>query len=296
MSAPRQLLVSHCNAPGGLTLVDLEAWMAPGMNDEADCLHLLYDGDVRGVCRAGDRWFGVNAAGELLAIDLEGRQVQPSRQLPGAEGAHDLKYHEGHFYVAAVKGNCIIRFTPDGEEVDRFTLLPPTPDERGVGQDDTHLNSFCLDGDRVYFSHFSSTREPRRTKRHRLTWKRDGFLRSMAWDEGLTQLLAHPLRQPHSLQVHDGTLWFVESFAGTVRTLDLATGLCTSVFETRGYPRGLVVDLVGGQLWLGVSAPRRSVAPDPTDRSELLRIELSSGEVTHRLALPAPESYDVVSV
>ena len=83
--------------------------------------------------------------------------------------------------------------------------------------------------------------------------KRDG---GILMDVRSNQIIARGLSMPHSPRWHDGRLWLLESGAGTIGTLDPASGRYRPIAELPGYTRGL--SFHGPLAFVGLSQVRES--------------------------------------
>jgi uncharacterized protein (TIGR03032 family) len=70
------------------------------------------------------------------------------------------------------------------------------------------------------------------------------------------KVLADGLSMPHSPRWYQGQLWYLESGAGQLCTMDLATGAKTVVAEVPGFTRGL--DFCGQYAFIGLSQVRET--------------------------------------
>jgi uncharacterized protein (TIGR03032 family) len=83
--------------------------------------------------------------------------------------------------------------------------------------------------------------------------KRDG---GVLIDVPSNQIIARGLSMPHSPRWYDGRLWLLESGAGSIGTVDPASGRYRSIAELPGYTRGL--SFHGPLAFVGLSQVRES--------------------------------------
>jgi hypothetical protein len=282
------LLVSHCNENGGLSIVDTggrarhRGKVSPTK---------FYDVPTTGLCRAGGQIHAVTGDGQVLAVFPSTGKVERLFHL-ASRGHHDLEVNDGYFFTAAVCGNKVIKVNMSGFVADQFVLFPPTLNEDGEPDDNAHLNSIAFHDELMFFSHFSDTPVPRREKRLGLSWRRDSFIKTYDWTSSEISVVLHPLRQPHSLTMHDGCLWFTESFAGLVRRYDIRTRVAESLFETGEFCRGLAIDTGKGLMYIGLSRARNKATE--VKRSSVLVIDMTSWSIVRKIEFQAPEIYDIL--
>src|SRR5262249_58151377 len=72
------------------------------------------------------------------------------------------------------------------------------------------------------------------------------------------EIIARGLSMPHSPRWYDGRLWILESGAGNLSLVDLATGKLETVAQLPGFTRGL--DFYGPLAFVGLSKVRDSAA------------------------------------
>jgi hypothetical protein len=263
-----------------------------------------FETGAAGIARLGDDLLVGCQAGGVVRY---GADLRPVTTLPtaGARNLHSIFYRpeEHALYVVSAHNDTLFRYRLDdagtkvisGEEI-----YCADPERRG--QDRYHLNSVTEWRGALYVTMFGPANGP--THLHR----RHGSV--VRVDDGET--VAKDLYHPHSLYVHDGDLFVVESQARTLRRIGGREPCEWAI--ARGYPRG-VVAADETHLWVGVSALRREsnslgtpnviTSTEPTDfMTRLVEIDLTTGatgreidlsllaaEVFELRALPHPERF-----
>jgi uncharacterized protein (TIGR03032 family) len=119
-----------------------------------------------------------------------------------------------------------------------------------VPEDRCHLNGLGLvDGQVRYVTALGETNTAAGWRAN----KRNG---GILMDVPSNQIIARGLSMPHSPRWYDGRLWLLESGAGTIGTVDPASGQYRPIAELPGYTRGL--SFHGPLAFVGLSQVRES--------------------------------------
>lgn len=119
------------------------------------------------------------------------------------------------------------------------------------------------------------------------------------------EIVARGLSMPHSPRWHEGKLYVLNSGAGELGTIDLASGKFESICLCPGYARGLA--MIGDFAVIGLSTCRENrtfsglslddvlSAKEVQPRCGLLVVDLRTGDIAHSLTLEGivRELYDV---
>jgi len=117
-------------------------------------------------------------------------------------------------------------------------------------EDRCHLNGLGLVDGRVrYVTALGETNTPGGWRAN----KRDG---GVLIDVPSNEILVRGLSMPHSPRWYDGRLWLLQSGAGSIGTVDLASGRYQPIAELPGYTRGL--SFHGPLAFVGLSQVRES--------------------------------------
>lgn len=122
------------------------------------------------------------------------------------------------------------------------------------------------------------------------------------------EIVCRGLSMPHSPRLHDGRLWVLNSGAGELGTVDLATGRFEPVAFCPGYLRGLA--FVGPYALVGLSEPRgsrtfdglplqdRLAAAKVGARCGIYVVDMRTGDIAHWLRIEGivKELYDVIAL
>jgi uncharacterized protein (TIGR03032 family) len=184
--------------------------------------------------------FGVTLFADAPALAGDVFQDQPTRYdalyLPrgtyhtGELSTHDLAYAADGLWLVNTRFSCLARLS----EAFSFVPLwkPPFVSEM-VPEDRCHLNGMCVvDGLPSYVTCLGESDAVE-------GWRENRSTGGVIVDVQSGTIVARGLSMPHSPRWHAGRLWFLNSGAGEVCTLDPATGQSTVVFELAGYLRGL---------------------------------------------------------
>lgn len=166
-------------------------------------------------------------------------------------------------------------------------------------EDRCHMNGLAMDGGKPkYVSAVSRSDVADGWRDHR----RDGGI-VMDIDSG--EIVAEGLSMPHSPRLHGGTLWVLNSGAGSFGYIDIDSGKFEAVTFLPGYGRGLA--FVGDYAVVGLSRPRHGgsfsglslddnlAARHAIAQSGMQIIDLRTGDVAHWLRVEGlvEELYDV---
>jgi len=118
-------------------------------------------------------------------------------------------------------------------------------------EDRCHLNGLAMrDGRPRYVTALAQTDTPN-------GWRELKGTSGVIVDVDTSEILTEGLSMPHSPRWHDGRLWFLESGKGTLATVDIPTGMVTTVAILPGFTRGL--SFIGPYAFVGLSQVRESV-------------------------------------
>ncbi len=158
---------------------------------------------------------------------------------------HELAYGSAGLWVVNTRFSCLC--TLDGER--NFVPRWRPRFVSGLAPEDRcHLNGLAMDAGRPRFvtAHGRSD-DP-------AGWRRDKAGGGVVVDVESGEVAAHGLAMPHSPRWHGGRLWVLESGAGTLGVVDLATGRVEPVAALPGFTRGL--DFAGPYAFVGLSQVR----------------------------------------
>jgi uncharacterized protein (TIGR03032 family) len=173
---------------------------------------------------------------------------------------------------------------------------------RLAAEDRCHLNGLALrEGRPAFATAVSATDVHEGWREHR----RDG---GVVLDVATGEVVARGLSMPHSPRLHAGRLYVLNSGAGELGVIDLASGRFEPVCFCPGYARGLAI--VGDHAVIGLSACReqRTFAGLPLDEALAAKnlqprcgvqvVDLRTGDVVHSLTLTGVvrELYDVAAL
>ncbi len=254
-----RLLVSCCNADGGLMTVETETGAA----------ERLLDGDLRGIAVTSGRVI-VGEANGLIELD---RSFQAIRRLDlcGAD-VHGLFARDGLLYVCTTGWNAVAVLDLHSLSMVGEMRIPGTEAHQG---DVNHISSIWVERDLCYLSvhHWSGS-----------VSERPGAI--VALDRRGNRLLQQRCLQdvpaPHSVVLSEKDLYYFASLDQALyRNGD-------AVLRFRGYPRGLAMD--GSRIYAGQS--RFRYGPVIEAGCGLVVVERGSGE-TRFIPLPAEEVFEV---
>ncbi|MBD2153422.1 TIGR03032 family protein [Leptolyngbya sp. FACHB-16] len=158
---------------------------------------------------------------------------------------HDLAFGKDGLWLVNTRFSCLAALSEDFNFVPRWhpsfiTELAP--------EDRCHLNGLAIvEGQPKYVTALGATDIAGGWREHKAT---GGILIDVESNE----LLLQGLCMPHSPRWHDGYLWFLNSGAGEVCRLDVATGDVETVCVLPGFLRGL--ECIGSYALVGLSQIR----------------------------------------
>ena len=181
-------------------------------------------------------------------------------------------------------------------------LWKPSFVSRLAPEDRCHLNGLAMrDGKPAYVTCVAATDIVDGWREHRTG---GGIVVDIASGE----IVCRGLSMPHSPRLHEGRLWVLNSGAGELGTVDLATGRFEPVAFCPGYLRGLA--FMGPYALVGLSEPRgnrtfaglplqdRLAAANVGPRCGVYVIDTRTGDIAHWLRLEGVvnELYDVIAL
>jgi uncharacterized protein (TIGR03032 family) len=160
---------------------------------------------------------------------------------------HEMAWVEEELWIVNTFFSCLCTLDPTYSFVPRWhpSFLPaPAPG------DHCHLNGLAAAEGKVrYVTALGDTVTPEGWR----PTKADG---GILLDVASGALICRGLSMPHSPRVYGGQLWILESGAGQLQTIDLATGARTVVAQLPGFTRGLA--FAGPYAFVGLSKIRES--------------------------------------
>jgi uncharacterized protein (TIGR03032 family) len=213
---------------------------------------------------------------------------------------HDLAYDtDGRLVFVNTLFSCLATTS----ETHSFKpLWKPPFISRLAPEDRCHLNGLAMrDGRPAYVTCVAETDVADGWREHRTGG-------GVVIDVASGKVVCRGLSMPHSPRLHEGRLWVLNSGAGEVGTVDLATGRFEALAFCPGYLRGL--DFVGPYALVGLSEPRenrtfaglplqeRLAAAKVGPRCGVFVIDTRTGDVAHWLRLEGVinELYDVIAL
>lgn len=200
---------------------------------------------------------------------MDGRERPPRRHdavyLPrGIHVTGDIDVHEiayaggGELWLVNTRMSCLCTLTPEHNVVPRWK--PPFVSAYDL-TDRCHLNGLAMrDGKPAFVTALGETDTPggwRETKANGgVLMRLDLSPPAGASADSGEVIIARGLSMPHSPRWHDGRLWYLESDAGRLCTLDSDSGVRTVVAGLPGFTRGL--DFVGRYAFVGLSRVREA--------------------------------------
>jgi len=204
--------------------------------------------------------FGIAVDADRIVIGTEGQLcdfgkhddsfVQRTTWDTGAIRVHEIAFAGDELWI--VNTLCSSLCTLDGQR----GLVPrwrPSFIETMAPDDSCHLNGLAVSDGRVKLvTAFCDSAEPEGWRKH----LGEGILIDV--DSG--EIALRGLAVPHSPRLHEGTVFVLESWKGTMAVADLARGSVEEVVGLPGFTRGLA--FIGPYALVGVS----QVQPGRTDR------------------------------
>ncbi len=175
---------------------------------------------------------------------------------------HELAFGSGELWLVNTRFSCLCTLDRDSSFVPRWRPPFVTAD---APEDRCHLNGLAMvDGRPRFVTAHGRSDEP-------AGWRRDKARGGVVVDVDSGEVVAPGLAMPHSPRWHDGKLWVLNSGAGTLGVVDLATGRVEPVATLPGFTRGL--DFAGPYAFVGLSQVRQSalfsgipITERPTER------------------------------
>jgi uncharacterized protein (TIGR03032 family) len=168
-------------------------------------------------------------------------------QVTGQIAGHDIIWAGDELWVVNTRFSCLCTLDP------RYSFVPrwrPAFVTALASEDRCHLNGLCVrDGRPRYVTALGETDTQG-------GWREKKATGGCLIDITSGQFIARGLSMPHSPRWHDGRLWVLESGAGSLATVDLATGRLETVALLPGFTRGL--DFHGPFAFIGLSQVRES--------------------------------------
>lgn len=165
----------------------------------------------------------------------------------GQIGIHEISWVDRELWVVNTRFSCLCTLDPNYSFVPRWRPKFIT----GLASEDRcHLNGLAVrDGKPRYVTALGETDTAG-------GWREKKATGGCLIDVQSNEFICRGLSMPHSPRWHDGKLWVLESGAGSLSTVDLATGKLTTVALLPGFTRG--VDFWGPYAFIGLSQVRES--------------------------------------
>lgn len=197
-------------------------------------------------------WGFTNYPGAATAVDPSGRAdacyVPQTGHVTGDINIHDLAFDaEGVLWAVATRFSCLVNFEAGASFLPKWR---PSFVTELAGDDRCHLNGLAMvEGRPKYVTVLSTTDTAE-------GWKGQTEPQGAVLDVDTGEIVASGLWYPHSPRWHKGKLWFLESGAGGLCTVDIDTGEVTTVATLPGFTRGLT--FAGDLAFVGLSKGRSS--------------------------------------
>ena len=266
------------------------------------CMGMAIHGNHLAVaCKTDIRLYYDLLAHPQVSSPVYQRSYSPrSIHFTGDLDTHELDFdqHGQPLFVAARYG-CVASLSP----VHSFKpVWQPKFITQLTPEDCCHLNGLCMDqGELKYVSMFAATAEPQ-------GWRNLPFNSGQVWSTSDQEAVCTGLVQPHSPRLYNGELYVLNSGAGEIGRIDLASGRYDCIAFVGGYGRGL--SFVGDYAIFGISKPRhdgyipnfplhdRLKALRMPDRCQLIAVNLKTGQVIQAVTFEgaAREFFDTVVI
>lgn len=165
----------------------------------------------------------------------------------GQIAIHDIAWVDQELWGVNTRFSCLCTFDRNYSFVPRWR---PKFISSLAPQDRCHLNGMAIrDGKPAYVTALGQTDTD-------AGWRANKARGGCLIDVATNEVISAGLSMPHSPRWYDGKLWVLESGAGSLATVDLATGKLTLVAELPGFTRGL--DFFGPFAFIGLSQVRES--------------------------------------
>jgi uncharacterized protein (TIGR03032 family) len=180
----------------------------------------------------------------------------------GLIGIHEIAWGGDDLWIVNTRFSCLCTLDP------RYSFVPrwrPRFVSALASEDRCHLNGFGLrDGRPAYVTALGETDSP-------AAWRENKARGGVLVDVRSGEVIARRLSMPHSPRWHDGRLWILESGAGSLSVVDLATGRLQTVALLPGFTRGL--DFFGPFAFVGLSQVRESALFSGIPITDRLKVE-----------------------
>src|SRR5262245_47937699 len=180
----------------------------------------------------------------------------------GQIGIHEIAWAGDELWIVNTRFSCLC--TPDP----RYSFVPrwrPRFVSALASEDRCHLNGLGMrDGRAAYVTALGETDSP-------AAWRENKSRGGVLVDIPSGEVIARRLSMPHSPRWHDGRLWILESGAGSLSVVDLATGRLQTVALLPGFTRGL--DFFGPFAFVGLSQVRESALFSGIPITDRLKVE-----------------------
>jgi uncharacterized protein (TIGR03032 family) len=254
-----KLLAVRASGPGLSTLV--RTFDKP--------MGLAVDGSRLAIGTRREVWFLRNAADIAPRVEPAGTYdacfLPRASHVTGDIGVHEVAWAGDELWLVNTRFSCLCTLSPDYSFVPRWR--PPFVTALAA-EDRCHLNGLALvDGQPKYVTALGDTDTPS-------GWRANKPHGGCLIDIPSGEIVARGLSMPHSPRWDDRRLWLLESGAGRLGQVDLASGRFESVAELPGFTRGLA--LIGPYAFVGLSKIRPTSAMDGVPIAER-RKELKCG-------------------
>jgi uncharacterized protein (TIGR03032 family) len=166
-------------------------------------------------------------------------------QFTGQIAIHDIVWAGDELWVVNTRFSCLATLDKNYSFVPRWR---PAFVSALASEDRCHLNGLCLrDGKPRYVTALGETDAAG-------SWRENKARGGCLIDIESGQFIARGLSMPHSPRWYDGKLWVLESGAGSLAIVDVATGKLNPVALLPGFTRGL--DFFGPYAFIGLSQVR----------------------------------------
>jgi len=185
-----------------------------------------------------------------------------SRHFTGRIAAHEMAFSGDELWVVNTRFSCLCT-------LDRWHSFTPRwrpPFVSRIGPEDRcHLNGMALvEGRPRYVTALGATDA-------NADWRANKATGGVLLEVPSGRVVVGGLSMPHSPRWYDGRLWFLESGAGTLSTVDPAGGRAEVVVQLPGFTRGL--DFYGPFAFVGLSQVRETALFSGIPITERLPVE-----------------------
>lgn len=192
-------------------------------------------------------WGFANYPSAGSVVDPSGRTdacfIPNECHVSGNIDIHDLAFDaDGVLWGVATRFSCLVNFESGSSFTPKWR---PSFVTALAGDDRCHLNGLAMvDGRPKYVTSLSLTDTAQ-------GWREQTEPQGAIIDVETGETVAAGLWYPHSPRWHKGKLWFLESGAGGLCTVDVDTGQVTTVATLPGFTRGLA--FAGDLVLVGLS-------------------------------------------